>query len=432
MRIMARLVESDITGPIGLSASLFSLIGPSLPVTSGRIKALAVFSIFLFSAEACGPAGEAEAVGTGVADRPFATLEVDQDFPEPFSYLSGVRELPDGRLLAADPMSEVLLLLDLGTGTADTLGGPGEGPQEYRGPDHVLPLRGDSTLLVDLGNGRLTMVDPEGVFREWIPMARQTKDGRARSIHPRFADSAGFLYVVGPSDADGIPEDSTSINRLDRASGTETVVGWSWHPDWRALRRGGKRPLFTSTDDWAVGPDGRVAVVRANGYSVDWYFPDGRTVVGSPHDAELYPVGEAEKLAQLQLFASSAIMTFGAYGADGSVSSRQLRRGVPSGSGPEMDEFWSTEDLPLFRGGSTLVSPLGEAWVFRHLPHGASSRYEVFDSRGIRRGFVELDVDSRIIGFGTRPETEDMAYLTRTDEVGLVWLERHRILREEG
>ncbi|MCJ7627373.1 MAG: hypothetical protein MUO50_03185, partial [Longimicrobiales bacterium] len=57
--------------------------------------------------------------GTG-ASGIVATLELDAAYPEAFSFLSGVRELPDGRLLAADPLSQVLLRVDMDTGTADT------------------------------------------------------------------------------------------------------------------------------------------------------------------------------------------------------------------------------------------------------------------------------------------------------------------------
>ena len=78
------------------------------------------------------------------------------------------------KVLVADPVGEVLVRADFGTGRADTLGGVGSGPQEYRSPDRVLPLPADSSLLVDLGNGRLTVVSPRGDFADWVPMAQGT------------------------------------------------------------------------------------------------------------------------------------------------------------------------------------------------------------------------------------------------------------------
>ena len=56
-------------------------------------------------------------------------------------------------------------------------------------------------------------------------------------------------------------------------------------------------------------------------------------------------------------------------------------------------------------------------------------RLEVFDDRGIRQGFIELPHRSRVIGFGARGDAGFFAYLARTDEVGLVWLERYRAIR---
>ena len=79
---------------------------------------------FLLVNIACGGGGD---TGSGFV----ATFELEAEHPEPFSFLSGFRELPDGRLLAPDPLSQVLLRVDLDAGTADTLGGVGEGPGEY-------------------------------------------------------------------------------------------------------------------------------------------------------------------------------------------------------------------------------------------------------------------------------------------------------------
>ena len=112
----------------------------------------------------------------------FATLEPEASYPHAFSYLSGVRELSDGKIMTADPVSQVLLRLDLDAGTADTLGRQGAGPNEYNGPDHVFPLPADSTLLVDLGNGRLSVIDPDGLFVYSTPMTTATGERWGRTI----------------------------------------------------------------------------------------------------------------------------------------------------------------------------------------------------------------------------------------------------------
>ncbi len=367
-----------------------------------------------------------------VQDGRVATLELDATYPEAFSYLSGIRELSDGTILAADPMSQVLLRLDLDAGTADTLGRHGPGPQEYEGPDQVFPLPGDSTLLVDLGNGRLTVIDPEGSFVAWTPMTNKTElaPSGIRTVHPRFVDMAGNIYVTAPYWLEE-PPDSTALHRVDRASGVETPVAWKWRPERVSRPRGAKRPMLVLNDEWAVGADGRVAVVRANGYSVDWYFPDGSVAQGPPNDAEAFPVGPAEMEAQVEFFEANATYAFSMVG-EGGVQSMQMSRGVPPGTTYDVDDFEWPETLPVFRGGRTVVSPRGEAWVERYMPAGGEGRVDVFDERGIRMGFIELTPGSKVIGFGARTDAGSIAYLARTDDVGLIWLERYRVLRVEG
>jgi hypothetical protein len=52
---------------------------------------------------------------------------------------------------------------------------------------------------------------------------------------------------------------------------------------------------------------------------------------------------------------------------------------------------------------------------------------EIFGPDGVRRGVVELPSSSEIIGFGKTTDGADAAYVVRTDEVGLKWLECYRI-----
>ena len=105
----------------------------------------------------------------GVSAQLSADLEVE--FPEGFGLLSNVRELPDGRVLVADPLGQILAALDMDAGTMDMWGREGGGPREYRQPDAVYALPGDSTLLVDLGNGRLMVIAPDGSFVRSRPIA---------------------------------------------------------------------------------------------------------------------------------------------------------------------------------------------------------------------------------------------------------------------
>jgi hypothetical protein len=362
------------------------------------------------------------------SDTHVATLELDAAYPEPFSYLSGVRELSDGTILAADPTSQVLLRLDLETGTADALGREGAGPQEYDGPDRVFPLPGDSTLLVDLGNGRLIVIDPEGTFVSWTPMASSNKIGRLRSLMPMFVDATGNLYALAPYWQDRVP-DTSAIHRIDRANWEETPVAWIWHPEREWRPRTEKQLILVAYDGWAVGYDGRVAVVRANGYSVDWYFPDGRVTRGPPNEVDTYPVRRADKEAAVETVNANTIWTR-TTSSGTEITSMRSTRGSSSSNRWGIDDFDWPSTLPTF-GPGTIVSPHGEAWVARMMPAGELARYDVFDESGNREGFIELSPGSKVIGFGTGGGKSTVAYVTRTDDVGFAWLERYRVVRGE-
>ena len=97
-------------------------------------------SVTTLALTACS-AGEAPP-STGLETGQFARLELEVAYPEAFSFLNGVRELSDGSIMVADPLSQVVLKLDLVAGMADTLGRVGEGPGEYMQPDQVFPLPG--------------------------------------------------------------------------------------------------------------------------------------------------------------------------------------------------------------------------------------------------------------------------------------------------
>ncbi len=58
------------------------------------------------------------------------------------------------------------------------------------------------------------------------------------------------------------------------------------------------------------------------------------------------------------------------------------------------------------------------------MPAGGPGRIEVFDERAIRVGFIELPPQSKVIGFAAGGEPGSEVYLARTDDVGLIWLER--------
>ena len=60
--------------------------------------------------------------------------KADAVFPEPFTSISGLRELSDGRILISDRTEKRISFIDFGSGSTREIGRVGEGPGEYQNP----------------------------------------------------------------------------------------------------------------------------------------------------------------------------------------------------------------------------------------------------------------------------------------------------------
>jgi hypothetical protein len=77
--------------------------------------------------------------------------------------------------------------------------------------------------------------------------------------------------------------------------------------------------------------------------------------------------------------------------------------------------------LPAF-SGTPRLGPEGDLWVQRSVPAAFKrERYDVFDRAGRLVRQIEFPEGRRLIGLG-----QGVLYAVRTDEDGLVWLEKYR------
>ena len=329
------------------------------------------------------------------------TLTKDAEFPEGFGLLSTVRELPDGRVMVADPLGLILAILDMDSGEMELLGREGPGPDEYRQPDAVHALPGGATLLVDLGNARLTVIDSEGGFGETIPIVLAQAGGRGpgsmQMILPRAVDDQGRIYFAIRGGFGGA--DSTSIGRYDRE--TETVDTLARVKPQGVERTGDSQNIqirslpMTAQDDWAAGPDGTIALVRSDGYYVQVIHPDGRVSTGPTVEHRLIRPRDQEKLAWLEAGQSSGIRMEIEAGPGGQRSISMSRGG---GGTPDIGAFEWPSRMPAFRAGATIIDPQGTIWVGRTTRAGDDSRYDIFDGEGNKTGEVTFSPNSTVIG----------------------------------
>ena len=370
-------------------------------------------------------------VGGAHAQERVSLTEPEAALAEGFGLVQSVRELPDGRVLFADPMGKVLVAADLGAGAVDTIGQEGAGPDEYRQPDAVFALAGDSTLLLDLGNARLTVIGPDLAFGATHPLATGSPGpGGNFSVRlPQGVDAEGRVYYRAMMRmGGGEPPTHGAVMRWDR--GTEAVDSLTavLRERLTVQRSGGPNnqsvsmsPIPLSPQDgWAVAWDGRLAVVRAEPYRVEWIWPDGRMVQGPVQEYAPVPIGQAEK----EEWAEARDLRGGGVGisvgvSNGSVQTSFQRGGQGSGR-QDLAQYDWPDAKPAFESSGVLVSPLGEVWVRRHRPAGEPAAYDVFGTDGALRYTVETTPDRRVVGFGARG-----VYVTRTDEFGLQYLERH-------
>ncbi len=369
--------------------------------------------------------------GPLAAQLPVRSLgEIDASFPEAFSLIRGVREMPDGRLMIADPLGQALTLVDMESGTSDTLGAVGQGPGEYRQPDGVFPLTGDSTLFVDLGNSRLTVIGPNLSFGATMPIA-QSMQGMGRLglliVMPQAVDGRGALYLqpfgAGPG---GAFPDSSAVVRYDRVTGTIDTVTLLKRPELKRTTSGSgdnqsvsiRQIPLSPQDDWAVAMDGRLAAVRSDDYHLEWIKPDGSVVVGERVDYRPVPIKRAEQEEWVEASANGLSVEISIN--DGQRQMSFSRGGGGGRSEPDIDNFDWPAVKPPFVAGGVWVTPEGDAWVERSVAAGEPRRFDVFGEDANLRAQIVLPAGRQVVGFG-----EGTVYLVLTDEFGLQYLERY-------
>ncbi len=346
----------------------------------------------------------------------------DRSYNEAFSSIVGLRELSDGRVIVADRLEQVVRILDFETGTYRDIGRTGAGPGEYQTPAGLLPLPGDSSLLIDFGNMRLTVISPQGRMSRSMPLYRD--DGLF--IRPTAADGNGRLYFqvsnVAVRSSGGRIEfpDSLAIGRWSVATDEIDTVGYLALPKRDVSRTltstngnmrlvgTGASPLSTR-DAWTVAPDGRVGFVYGRDYHVEWMDGQGGRIVGPEIEYEMVEVTKEDENAWAEQQAGNQVTLAGSGGG----RTMSLPR-------PDIEELDWPDFKPPFPPNAAWVTPEGELWVERYVGFGEPQSFDVFDAEGGRIKHVVLPEGRKLVGFGSRT-----VYLVNVDENDLQWLERY-------
>ncbi len=358
--------------------------------------------------------------------QPTATLD------EPFTAVSGVREVAPGIVIMSDMQERRLVRSDLGTGEVRDIGRQGDGPGEWRLPIRVFQGTGRDTYVPDLMQAKIHVISPEGKITRSVPMSSPDDAGMS-FIMPQGVDAQGRLYYAGsPMSSSGQPTDSIPILRrtfVDGMGAPEIMAKLPNRISMTTTSSGGARVTmgrpgpFQARDSWTALPDGRVAIVRAEPYHVE-IFAAGRAPITGPTIAYTpVTIGKAERDAYRERMKNSTgmMITRGTGSGGGGVSAQTV--GVGGGDLPDAD-FPAV--MPAFEGTSDIaVAPNGEIWVRRAAAANARERrYDIFSpATGQRIGTAKLQPTSRVIGFGA-----GSVYVVRQDPADdLLYLEQYAL-----
>lgn len=369
----------------------------------------------------------------------------DKVFEEPFSSVreGAVHEKADGRVVVADPRDKILSLVDMLRGTSQPIGREGSGPGEFGMPLRVYGAPGDTTFLFDPLNTRYLEIAPNGQPVGTFRVEAEPSGGGPGGMRmggmtmARASDARGRLYAEAPSITMGPngPQgaDSAAIIRYDRATKKLDTLAYVavQKPEISGgrgnvnIRIGGGNPL-TPRDEWAVFPDGRVAIVRHSPFRVEFVMPDGKRV--TPAAFRYTPIRmtaadrrEEEALREVTRANSMMMMVTN----DNGRMNRSAQIG-PGANAPPLEPLnnWP-EFKPPFRPGQASVwaRPTGELWIRRLEPAGArGTLYDVVNAAGAVVYQVRLPEGTTLVGFG-----KGTIYTTTADEDGLVYLRRHNV-----
>ena len=338
------------------------------------------------------------ATRTAVQGPPRAFDKPQAELADPFTNVTAVRELRDGRVLVVDNGDRVVYVVDFTAGTSTQLGRVGSGPGEYRVPGALLPMAADTTFLTDAANNRLLVIGPDAKPATTLSDAWPLLEGQRGTRLPRAVDGRGRGYYVGtpvrtPAESGPIVQaDSVALYRTSRGAPAVDTLGFI-HLAPRKITTtaaGGKltsvqimTPPLPAQDAWQVFADGAVAIVRVKDYRVEWLLPNGQRVAGAPIPFERVKVTDLDK-----------------------------QRAVNALEWPEVK--------PPFSFSAVLAGSDGRLWVQRHVPAtDVRTHYDVIDRRGVVAARAVVPNAGRVVGFGARS-----IYVVRKDQDDLQYLQR--------
>jgi hypothetical protein len=385
---------------------------------------------------------------------------------EKFASVAGVRALTNGSVLVNDMSGRRVIQFDPTLGSFKVVADSTSATASAYGgrSGSLLAYRGDSSIFVDPSTVSMLILDPDGKVARVMAIPRAEDAGAIGSaIGNAVFDANGRLIYrappslrmggggevriqatpgaarTGPPHMPDIP-DSAFIVSVNLATRKVDTVGYIRTPkvklDMQQTEGGFRMQSMLNplpvVDDWAVLPDGSVAIVRGRDYHVDFIGRDGATTSAAKIPFEWQRLTDEDKVAFLdsvkaareRLGANAPVPTAGAGAMPGMGGGggpqvmifSQSTAGPPRGGGGQGRAgagnmatdvvYVPASDLPDYKppffAGSTRADSEGNLWI-RTIPTSAIAGgpvYDVINRKGEIVERVQVPENRSIIGFG--------------------------------
>jgi len=325
----------------------------------------------------------------------------------PFTRISGMAVLPDGRLLITDSGERRIVLIDPATGRATDVGGHGQGPREFLRPFAPMALPDGSTWIYDVGNRRFLVLDAEGMpsgVRPWPTNA----DYAGRSPPGAVDARGGLFWEAWPSSEGKAPINAWILRWVPgRGSDLQRQARIRVHDeDGRLILR-----QFLTRDGWSATSSGAIGIVRGTGPRVEWIAPNGTTARGPELEPERFPIDDRE-IAALDLGTSAGSSQM----KGGTDAQRPVRRSPT--------QWYTPEHLPPFYYDRVFTAePMG-LWAQRRLPADSPvSLIWRFDAKGRPLRRIRVDAPVELL----RVESDGAFWAIHTDDLGIQRIRRYEV-----
>ena len=346
--------------------------------------------------------------------------------------IASVRQLPNGGVIVNDATKRQLVLFDSSLSKHSVIADTStNSPNSYglrSSMGGLVPYVADSSVFVDGESGAFLVIDPQGRFTRVMAPTRAsdlfyvssgmfglaTFDPKGRMVYRTQRRPANQDYF-STRDATGRPRvilmpDSAPILRMDFDKRTVDTIALIKSPVEKMVIVSSQNSMMSYnalnplpvSDEWALLPDGTIAIVRSQDYHMDWLSPDGKLTSSPKMPFDWRRLTVEDKQAMIDSLKKEN-------------AEREAKLPPPPPTPPGMPsmprrQFMTVEPnelpdyYPAVRQGQVRADPEGFVWILPATSAGAKEGllYDVVGRSGEIVERVQLPKGRTLVGFGPR------------------------------